>query len=206
MSSEKFHRIGLTGGIGAGKSKVAQLLKDAGVVVFNLDDIGREVTQTNPELAKAINATCGFSGTTVDRKKIREVLFRDPSIRAKIEALLHPLILKAFEKKSQEQERRGERLVVCEAALLVESGFHTKLDELLLVTAPESLRKKRLIARDHISETLADRILNSQTKEEQKKAFAHFIIENDKDETHLKKEVERLLERWVLAGWWKRPS
>lgn len=198
-----FHRVGLTGGVGAGKSEVAKLLTAAGVPVVNLDEIGRALTENDPALSQKINEICGLPGDALDRKRLREVLFADREVRAAVEGLLHPLILGKFEAEAERLRAAGEKLVVCEAALLVESGLHSALDELIVVAAPEGLRKQRLMDRDKIGAELAQKILGAQASEERKRALAGYVIDNDKDVGHLKRQVNGLLARWSAAGWWE---
>lgn len=201
--SAPFHRIGLTGGIGAGKTEVAKLLKAAGIPVVNLDDVGRELTANDPLLSQKINQICGIDGSVLDRKRVREVMFADEEVRATVEGVLHPLILEAFEKEARRARDAGKPLIVCEAALLVESGLHTALDELVVVAAPERIRKERLMARDRIDSALADKIFGAQISENKKRSIAGYIVENDKDRAHLERQVSALIGRWKSAGWWR---
>lgn len=193
-------RVGLTGGIGAGKSAVAELLREAGVFVVNLDDLGRKITEEDPKIIARINEACGILGSTFDRQRVREVIFSKPEVRTAIEGWLHPIILKGFEAEVEAAATEGRRILVCEAALLVEGNYHKDLDDLIVVTAPVALRKQRLIERDAVSPEIADKMIASQMPEEAKRNLATVVIENEGDLDTLEENVEELLETWRADG------
>ncbi len=189
------HKIGLTGGIGAGKSEVARLLRGKGLVVVDLDDVGRKIS-LQPEIIRDINTLCGLSGENLDRAKVRNILFSDEKIRKAVEARLHPVILQEFETEVAGAKEEGHRLIFCEAALLVESGYHKHLDELIVVTAPESQRRQRLISRDHIDVEMAEKIIKAQTSDETRLKVATHVLKNDSTLEALSESVDDLLEGW----------
>lgn len=197
------HKIGLTGGIAAGKSEVAALLRDRGLIVVNLDEVGRKVS-LDPKVIVDINEICGLSGDNLDRAKVRAIVFSDDAIRKKVEQRLHPVILAEFEREMAEAEKGGHRVIVCEAALLVESGYQKHLDELIVVTAAEAQRKNRLIARDNIDAELADKILAAQTKDDVKLKVASYVLKNDTSREVLAARVDELLEIWRGKGYLDR--
>lgn len=198
MKKRPYFLAGLTGGVGAGKSLVGKLLAGAGATVFNLDDIGREVSLA-PRIQEELVRLAGLTRGPLDRSALREKLFSSPDLRKAVESFLHPIILAEFEKRADAAAKRGARVVVCEAALLVESGFHRQTDELIVVTAPEPERKRRLIARDKISSELADRIVRAQAADADKIPFATHVVANDGDPSHLEAKV-----RTIVAGWKKK--
>jgi len=189
------HKVGLTGGVGAGKSEVATLLRDRGIVIVDLDDVGKKVS-LSPEVIRDINQICGLDSENLDRAKVRDIIFSTDAIRKKIEERLHPVILEEFQREVRAAEEAGHRLIVCEAALLVESGYHKHLDDLIVVTAPEAQRKNRLMTRDSIDATLAQKIIDAQTTDIEKVKHATIIIKNDTTLDALATEVRNLIETW----------
>lgn len=192
-------RIGLTGGVGAGKSLVSDLLRQAGITVINLDDLGRELYTKIPSLASQVVAICGkrvFGNLQLDFSQIREVIFSSAEKRKQLERLLHPIILKEFEARCEKSAKAGEKIIVCETALLIESGYYKSLDELVVILAPREERKKRLIDRDKISEALAEKMLASQVDEEKRTAVATTLIRNDGSKAVLKARVFDVLRGW----------
>ncbi|MBI4403757.1 MAG: dephospho-CoA kinase [Deltaproteobacteria bacterium] len=195
-------KIGLTGGVGAGKSTVAELLRKEGVVVIDLDAIGQQLLDKNRTVRASIRNLFGeaaFHGDQINRKAIREIIFTDVTKRQKLEALLHPLILDRFNKLSAKAQSERHSVIVCEAALLIESGYHKQLDGLIVVTASETTRLRRLMERDHISESLAQQMIRSQLPQSEKTKHATEIIDNDGDKTMLHHRVTEVLARLKTA-------
>lgn len=192
--------FGLTGGIASGKSLVAEYLREAGVVVLNLDEIGREVTDMNQALQKEIEKICGVpiidEKGVLDRGRIREVIFKQPKKRREIERLLHPAILANFEQECEALKQSGHTFIVCEAALLIESGYHKNLDGLIVVTSSSVARKKRLVARDSISAELADKMIASQVSDQERLRLATVVIENQGQKMNLRAKVRALVQSW----------
>lgn len=198
-----FLRVGLTGGIAAGKSTVATLLKKQGIKVINLDTVGRTLVEENPKLAVQIAEICGpyvLKGGTLNRRALREHLFSHPADRAQIEALLHPLIWREFEREAGEAERAGKKIIVCEAALILEAGLENKLDELIVVTAPSELRIKRVQNRDGIDAGLASQMLTSQVDESRRRQAANYIVDNSGDPKETVAQVDAILNGWKKRG------
>lgn len=202
--SVKQRRIGLTGGIGAGKSTVAELLRKRGIVVVDLDLVGRELLSTQTSLTPEIVKLCGPSVVkdgTLDRGEVRKIVFNDPVKRDQLETLLHPLIIAEFEKRAQQEFKKGTRLVVCEAALLVEGGYHRKLDGLVVVSAPESMRRDRVVLRDGISEDLFEAMVKTQAPDKERQGAATYLLYNDGDSEKIESQVETLYQSWKAHSW-----
>jgi dephospho-CoA kinase len=192
-------RFGLTGGVGAGKSLVAERLKEHSIAVLDLDDIGRELTSDrSPDVIRKMQMILG-PGIVVqgklDRKKVREIIFRDSIKREKIEELLHPLILSEFNRQSAALR---QNLVICEAALLVESGFYHDLDGLIVVTADENIRLNRLVERDGLDVPLAQDMIASQIPEKDKVSVATYVLKNNGTRDDLRTAVDKLLDVWKV--------
>lgn len=200
-------RIGLTGGIGAGKTTVAHLIRAAGIEVIDLDLVGRKLLD-QPHLVNQVAALLKPFGDkllnadgTLDRGAVRQIIFSRPEAKEALEQFLHPLIVGYFEARAKQLADAGTKLVVCEAALILETGYHRKLDGLIVVSAPDSMRRDRVMLRDSIDESLFDKIAKNQAEEKERQGAATHILYNDGDEDKIKNQVSALLESWTKKGW-----
>ncbi|MEZ4750539.1 MAG: dephospho-CoA kinase [Bdellovibrionota bacterium] len=201
---QKIHKVGLTGGIASGKSFAAEILRREGIPVIDMDALGKEITDESPTIIREISRIVGKNvgdGGRLDRQGVREAIFADARIKRDLENLLHPMIRREFEDRCDELEEEGKQLVVCEAALLVESGHYKTLEELIVVTAPIEMRKERLIKRDGISEKLANQMIEAQISDKERLAHATYQVRNDGDTTHLYEQMKSIVEKWRDAGW-----
>ncbi len=186
-------RIGLTGGIGSGKSTVAALFARHGAPIIDTDEISRALTAPGqPAVAAIIRAfgpTVQDAAGTLDRAALRDLVFRDRSKRRLLEQILHPLI-------RREVERRLEGLhapyVVIVAPLLIESGFTDLVDRILVVDAKEEDQIRRVQQRSGLTEPEIRRILAAQLGRQARLAHADDVIVNDADMAHLAQAVQRL--------------
>ncbi len=173
--------VGLTGGIGAGKSTVAAMLREAGVPVLDADTLAREVAEpglpAHAEIARVWPDVLGADGR-IARAKLAAIVFADPTSRRRLEAITHPRIRERIAAERARLEAAGHALAVLEAALLVETGFHRDLDGLIVVTADEEKRLARVVERDGAPR---DRVLaraRAQLPEAEKLRVADHVIEN----------------------------
>lgn len=186
-------RIGLTGGIGSGKSTVAALFAQHGAPVIDTDEISRALTAPGQPAVAAIIRAFGPGvqnpAGALDRAALRDLVFRDRSKRHLLEQILHPLI-------RREVERRLEGLhapyVVIVAPLLIESGFTDLVDRILVVDAKEEDQIRRVQQRSGLTEPEIRRILAAQLGREARLAHADDVIVNDADMAHLAQAVQRL--------------
>jgi len=196
--------IGLTGGASSGKSTVSALLRGSGVPVFNLDALGRELLEGDARVVAKMREICGetiMDGPAIHRGRVREILFSSREKKREIEAFLHPLIWSRFLELSAEAAKKGAKCVVCESALILESSLDRQMDELVVVLASVETRMARLMARDNISKLLAQQMIKSQTDDNERRAHATFILENDGSLDDLQKKVQPLLNEWKKRGW-----
>lgn len=186
-------RIGLTGGIGSGKSTVAALFAQHGAPVIDTDEISRALTAPGQPAVAAILRAFGpavqDAAGALDRAALRDLVFRDRSKRRLLEHILHPLI-------RREVERRLEGLhapyVVIVAPLLIESGFTDLVDRILVVDAKEEDQIRRVQQRSGLTEPEIRRILAAQLGRQARLAHADDVIVNDADMAHLAQAVQRL--------------
>lgn len=185
--------LGLTGGIGSGKSAVAQHFIDLGVHLVDADHAARWVVKPGkPALAKIVEhfgAEILQADGQLDRTALRHKVFADATERRWLEVLLHPLIGQEI---IQYLARAESPYAILVSPLLVESGQYRLTQRVLVVDAPEQLQIARTMARDKSSNEQVQAILEAQTSREQRLSHAHDVLLNDKDLHGLHAEVERL--------------
>ena len=190
--------IGLTGGIGSGKSTVAKFFAELGIEIIDTDLLAREVVAPGTEGLKEIVAHFGKSvltaEQTLDRKKIRDLIFQDPLQRKWLEELLHPLIRqKVKERVTQAQSA----YCIVAIPLLVESKPNPVIQRVLVVDSPEEQQVVRAHARDNLPLTQIAAIMKTQATRQARLAKADDVIINDKDLAHLKQQVLQLHQKYL---------
>jgi dephospho-CoA kinase len=130
---------------------------------------------------------------TSDRAALRELIFKDPSKRAELEAILHPLIFRESRRRMDEHTRAGAKLIIYEASLLVETGRYLDFDGLIVVDSPREVRKNRLVLRNAFSENLADQIINAQAQDQDRLAAATVVFQNNSSVEDLREKVRQFL-------------
>ncbi len=173
-------KIGLTGGIGSGKSTVGEIFRKLGVPVFVSDDEARKLQDENAEVKKKIEEIFGsevYREGKLDRAKVASLVFSDKEKLEQLNAVVHPAVGKAFEKFCE--ENKNAKYVLKEAAILFEIGDDKNLDGMIVVSAPEQLRAQRVMARDGITKEEVLRRMKNQWGEEKKTSRADFVIVND---------------------------
>ncbi len=186
--------VGLTGGIGSGKSTVAEMFAARGAAIIDTDVIAHGLTAPGGAAMNAIHAEFGAAFLTpdgaLDRSKMRNYVFAQPDARARLEAILHPLIRSETERAAQ--QARGEYLMLV-VPLLVESGnWRQRLDRVLVVDVPEEMQVRRVILRSGLPEAQVRAIMAAQATRQARLAAADDIIDNGGDALALVPQVERL--------------
>lgn len=185
--------LGLTGGIGSGKSAVAQCFIDQGVHLVDADQAARWVVEPGrPALSKIVERFgSGIlqADGQLDRSALRTRIFANAEDRRWLETLLHPLIGQEI---MQYLARAESPYAILVSPLLIESGQHKLTQRVLVVDAPEQLQIQRTIARDHSSEEQVQAILQAQASRTERLKHAHDVLLNDRDLSWLQAEVERL--------------
>jgi len=196
VTNDGFRLIGLTGGIGSGKSTVARLIAQRGFPVLDADQLAREITLPgSPALAQIAAAWPDVvtGDGRLDRRRLGAIVFADPSARTRLESITHPRIVALATERAQALAAAGHRLGFYEAALLVETGRYRDLDGLVVVDAPEALRVARVAARDGIPEPDVRARIAAQLPLAEKRRVATQVIENDGDMARLAAQVDALL-------------
>lgn len=194
---------GLTGNIGSGKSTVAGMFRRAGIPVLDADRIAREVTGPGGSAHDAVVREFGreilLPDGTIDRRKLADVVFSDPSRRARLEALTHPAILEAMKEALDGLSREGHSAAIVEAALIHESGTKGLFDAVISVRCDEETQLRRLLARDGMSTEHALARLRAQMDAERKAGRSDHVIDNSGGMEETRAQVERLA-RVLLGG------
>ncbi|MGO9000103.1 MAG: dephospho-CoA kinase [Polyangiaceae bacterium] len=197
------HLFGLTGGIASGKSAVAARLRARGLPVIDADALAREVVAPGSEGLAAVAAAFGRDVVTsageLDRKRVADIVFRDPAARATLNGILHPRIGMLTGARSAELAERGEPLACYEAALIVEKGLADMFRPLVVVSAPESLQIARTIARDGATEAEARARLSAQMPLASKAAVADIVLENTGTLAELAARTDAMLDQICAA-------
>ena len=172
-------KIGLTGGIGSGKSTVAQVFEVLGIPVYYADDAAKELMNTDKELKAVIRKNFGeetYKNGELDRQYLASVVFNDPGKLDLLNSFVHPATIRDAE---QWMKKQNTPYVVKEAAVLFESGAAEHLDYVIGVSASENLRIKRAMDRDGVNSEEVKKRISQQMDEERKMSLCDFIIVND---------------------------
>lgn len=193
------YRVGLTGGIGSGKSTVAGLFANLGVPIIDTDTISHQLTQANGPAIPAIRAAFGDeyidSTNALDRTRMRETVFSDISAKQKLEKILHPLILAEAIKQAESSTAPYILLVI---PLLFETGtYRGWLHRTVTVDCPEETQLERLSRRNGLKEQTARSIISQQLPRMQRVQLADDVIRNDGDIAFLNKQVSSLNQHYL---------
>jgi dephospho-CoA kinase len=191
--------VGLTGGIGSGKSAAADCFATHGIDVVDTDAVAHELTTTDGAAMPALRAEFGRDVAAVDgsldRSRMRRRAFADPAVRLRLEGILHPMIR---ELAGERCRRAVSPYVILAVPLLVESGtYRERCDRIVVVDCPESLQISRVIARNGLAEGEVRAILATQASREQRLAVADDVLANDSDLITLKVRVANLHQRYL---------
>jgi dephospho-CoA kinase len=194
METRQVFSVGLTGGIGCGKTTVADLFAGLGAAVIDTDAIARSLTAPGGAAMPAILAEFGYDFATpdgaLDRAKMRALAFSDPGARARLEAILHPLIREAT---ATAAHTAVGPYVIYVVPLLIESGsWHERVHRVLAIDCPEQLQVARVMARSSLDEAQVRAIMAAQVTRAQRLAGADDVIVNDDGLEALAPQVQRL--------------
>ena len=191
-------RIGLTGGIGTGKSTISLMLKDAGFKIIDADIIARDVLKKYPEILERVRIDFGegffdWRGE-FRRKEFGNHIFRFPKQRVKYENIILPYIKNEISFQIENFEKSGEKLVIIDAPTLIETKLHEEMNFVIVVYADSSTQIQRLKNRDKLTNNDALNRINAQMSVERKKEFANILIDNSKDLIYTKEQVDDFID------------
>lgn len=190
--------IGLTGGIGSGKSTIAGYFKALGIPVYIADDEAKKL-MNNPETVKKVQSVFEenvMENDILDRKKIAALVFSNPQKLEQLNSVVHPEVKKHF--LAWLKIHKNEPFIIKEAAILFESGSYKDCDKIIMVTAPEAIRIERVMQRDKVTKAQVLERMQNQWPEEEKIKRSDFVIENidlkesEKKVTEILKELNNL--------------
>ena len=191
--------VGLTGGIATGKSTVTSMLRQLGARIIDADELAREIVgpgrEAWREIVEAFGREMVRADQTIDREKLRKIIFADPQARKRLESITHPRIRALAQERIGQLGAEGAELVIYAAPLLFENQVHLWLRPVILVACAATLQKQRLLKRDGLSEEEARRHLQAQMSLEEKRKLADFIIENDGSLEELSRQVQEIWEK-----------
>lgn len=186
--------IGLTGGIGSGKSTVARYFESKGISIYIADDEARKLTDS-PEVSGAIVETFGnniLDNGIINRKALSEIVFNNAINLQKLNSIIHPAVQLHFEEWLKNHSE--EAFIIKEAAILFESGSYKFCDKIIVVEAPEEIRLQRVIKRDSVSEDSVKARMRNQWTDEMRAAKSDFVIVNVDLDT-MKLQVDLILKK-----------
>jgi len=175
--------VGLTGGIASGKSLVTHILRDLGAHVIDADKIVHDLLAPDQDASREVVGHFGkdilLPDGSIDRRKLGDIIFNHPEERAWLNQCIHPRVFKEYQTRVHSlRERQPDSIVVMDAALLIETGYHKHMDKLIVVYARQQEQVKRLMERDRFTLEQAMARIASQMPLDEKREYADHIIEN----------------------------
>ena len=191
--------IGLTGGIGSGKSAVSQFFAELGAVIIDADKVGHEAFKPDTEVWHEVVAAFGkqivTANGTINREKLGTIVFGNSEALARLNQIMHPRMYDIVKAQLEEYRRQGVGVVVLEAPLLLEAGWTSLVDEVWVTVASETIVLKRLRERTGLSEPKSLARLRSQLPTEKRLRHADVVIDTDCDLAELKVKVKELWQK-----------
>lgn len=173
-------KIGITGGIGSGKSIISHLLQVMGIPVYISDDEAKRLMVTDSYIRNELIQLFGedvYKNGILDKTLIADYLFRNPENRKRINNIVHPRVKEDF--RYWAEKLSGNKIVAIESAILIEAGFMEEVDKLIMVYAPVEIRIARTVARDNTTREAIQRRINNQMNDDEKKLLADYVVLND---------------------------
>ena len=186
-------KVGITGGIGSGKSTITSLFHNLGVPIYNSDERAKWLLSNDVDLMDQIKILFGqesYSNNKLNRAHLANIVFQNHDLLKQLNAIVHPLVKIDFE--NWLLLKKKEPLVIKEAAILIESGAYKELDILIVVFANKEIRIKRVMNRDNVAKEDVEKRIETQLSDSERLKFAHYSIENNKDQSNLKRQVGAL--------------
>ncbi len=191
--------LGLTGGMAAGKSLVAEIIKNAGISVIDTDDLAKKASAPGgpclDRLARRLGGQILNADGTLDRKKLLQMIITDAGVKGEVEKIIHPEVLRRLNEILTRLCRAGRKMVVVEVPLLFEAGWSGLFDRIICVTAPREERIRRVMKRNRVDRHTAGAWIDLQLDQEKKSGLSDFVIVNDDGKDLLKRRVADVLSK-----------
>lgn len=189
--------IGLTGGIGSGKSSVAKLLRSKGFAVLDADEVARRAVEPGTPAFNRVIQTFGQKflspDGSLDRKSLGNFVFQNKTRLEELEQILHPAIRQEIKEQATLLEQQGHSLIFYDVPLLYEKNMESQFETVIVVDAPLEIRIERVMKRDNLRRELIEQRIAQQKPLEEKVKQAHFVIDNSKDEKWLEQKLNEVL-------------
>lgn len=177
-------RIGITGGIGSGKTTICKIFEQLDVPVYEADHWAKTITNTDTEIKKELFRQFGedlFNENGLDRNKLAEIIFNNSEALNKVNQIIHPKVIDHFNDWCKQYENK--KYVIQEAAVLFESGFYKLFNKMITISAPVELRIERIRNRNNFTREKIMSIINNQWTDEEREKVADYIIINDEKQS-----------------------
>lgn len=196
MLANKAYVIGLTGGIGCGKSEAAKYLASLGALHLDADQVSRSLTAENgealPEIRRVFGDGVFNDDGSLDRKSMAEIVFNDPSARRNLEGIIHPLVQRSMLRQMDEAARQGIKVIILDVPLLFETGMDTLCDECWTMYTDRETQIERIMERDNATREHAEARIDSQMSSEERNARAARVIDSGKSIERTRSELGSL--------------
>lgn len=196
--------IGVTGGIGSGKTTVCSIFAHLGVPVLFADDIARELSNSDPvvhsQLSKILGATAYTLDGTLNRSLVASLIFSDKKLRQRVEAIIHPRVEEEIDHRIDTLQKNGHQLAIVEAALIFETGLYKKLNAVIVVNADEEICIRRVQQRDNSSAEAIRQRMKAQMNAQKKITMADYIIWNNNSLEPLEMKVHFLYSIFITLA------
>ncbi|ENK0839295.1 dephospho-CoA kinase [Clostridium botulinum] len=193
---EGIFKIGLTGGIGAGKSTISEMIKEKNIPVIDADKISREVLNLYPEILIKVKEVFGKEflddNGELKRREFGSYIFKNKNKRIEYENIIMPYIIKETFERMEELKKNKEPICVLDAPTLIEQGLYKYMDVNILVWVDKNTQINRVVKRDGLNKSEVINRINSQMSMEEKKKFVNYIIDNSKDIENTKGELDKI--------------
>ena len=196
-------KVGITGGIGVGKTYISAILEKMGYSVFYSDIIAKEIVSKDSRLISLIKQEFGddiyLADNKIDNKLLSSIVFNDNNKLSKLNSLIHPFVFECF---NEWCEKQSSRIVFKEAAILFESNSHLNLEKVICITASKNSRIQRIVKRDGRSLEEINNIMSRQMEQTEKVKLSDYVVENDGDKSILLQisDILEKLEKEVLKN------
>ena len=194
-------KIGLTGSIAVGKSYVCGCFRELGCYVLDADQTAREVvvagTPGLEQIVKEFGREVLTPNGELDRKRLASIVFADEGLRKLLNSIVHPLVIEAQDAWLRQHEAADpDGIAIVDAALMIESGGYKRFDEIVVVWCEPAIQLKRLMLRDNLSLADAQKRINSQMSQDEKKQYAQHLVDTSKGMDDTRRQVSRIYSGW----------
>ena len=181
-ASNSVFKLGITGGIGSGKTSVCRVFNILGIPVFSADQEAREIMETEDGIIRRVNSITGrdlYSGGSLDRKELATLIFNDPALLKKVNSLVHPVVIDHF---LRWEKLQSSHYVIMEAAILFESGASKYVDKIAVIIAPPEERLERVIQRSNFTKEQVLERMRNQMEDEERIKLSDYVINNSEND------------------------